>query len=154
MQSFKEYMKQYAGINHRFGDLAEDIQADEDFPDTTDYKEIYSYLSNSGACGDCLDTFLDAWRTYTERSKDQIMLYIAMLIDKLDALVDINWKIDNTLEDLAKFNSRIADALEYLGDDDDTSTLGAISANINNVVGINRRTGDGYFRAARTSEHN
>lgn len=47
-----------------FGDLADDIWDDMDFPAENTRKAILDYLERQHACHDCLRTFTRAWSSY------------------------------------------------------------------------------------------
>lgn len=42
--TFKEWCKQHQNEDTRIGDIASDILRDENFPDSSDYKVLYSYI--------------------------------------------------------------------------------------------------------------
>lgn len=85
-ESFKEYMKRYANIDHRFGDLACEIVYDDNYPNSDDLRENLNYLISRDAGTACFDTFCDAWVLYRTHPHDQTALYIAMLLEKFDML--------------------------------------------------------------------
>ena len=67
----------YFGKDNRFGDLANDIKASEDFPDTSnrslkeEKETITTYLYRKNACGACMDTFFDAFKRYARWVKQR-----------------------------------------------------------------------------------
>lgn len=122
--TFKEYMlDNYKGINHRFGDLAADIEADKDFPNTDDFKETFEHLTDNGACDACIETLIAAWAMYKSKKHDQLFLYMTMFMEKLDVLTGVNGQIADRL-------AHISQTLDYISDDDGDSTLGMISGNM------------------------
>lgn len=66
MPTFYDFViSRYLGKNSRLGDLAEDMKNDSRFPrGETNRGAIKHYLICCGACNDCIDTFLAAWRNY------------------------------------------------------------------------------------------
>lgn len=50
--------------NSRFGDLAQDVYYDSDFPITNNRGTIRRYLESRLACSECMDAFRDIWRRY------------------------------------------------------------------------------------------
>ena len=70
MITFYDFMMdRYRGKNNRFGDLAEDMERDPDFPrDTIDRETVRHYLASCLACADCMNTFSAAWRNYKKFS--------------------------------------------------------------------------------------
>ena len=84
--TFKDFIDRYQHINHRLGDLADDIALDDDFPESTDFYENLHYLTGKGVSQACIDTFFDAWAKYRKDPEDQTALYIAMLMEKIEIL--------------------------------------------------------------------
>ena len=68
MQSFKAWIKQYKGANSPFGDLANDIAIDKDFPNSNNYKILCDYLDNTIA----LKTLKKAWKYYKKQIDTKI----------------------------------------------------------------------------------
>ena len=66
MITFYEFVtNRYKGKNNRFGDLAYDMERDQDFPrKATDRETVRHYLASCLACTDCMETFSAAWRNY------------------------------------------------------------------------------------------
>ena len=66
MKTFRVWIRQFDGDNTAFGDLADDIKDDRNFPKINDYDEILSYLKRKNACSACIDTVKTAWMQYGE----------------------------------------------------------------------------------------
>lgn len=62
--NFKEWVLQYAGENSAFGDLANDISNDVNFPDSNSKEDIENYLEDCSACYPATVTFNEAWVQY------------------------------------------------------------------------------------------
>ena len=60
MQKFEVWIKQFQGANSPFGDLAGDIAADKNFPESNNYKILRNYLEHTAA----FNTFEIAWKHY------------------------------------------------------------------------------------------
>ena len=122
MDNFKTYMDQFVGVNHRFGDLASDIKRDQNFPEGSDFRHIYSHLMNTGASERTVDTFIEAWASYKKYPTDQAALHIAMMVQKLDSLTKEAGRIAKALETLADIQDpenpliSISDEVEGLSD--------------------------------------
>ena len=114
--TFKDFIDRYQHINHRLGDLADDIALDDDFPESTDFYENLHYLTGKGVSQACIDTFFDAWAKYRKDPEDQTALYIAMLMEKIDILTGVI--------------GHIADALEFMNDEDQQGPVQTIAANV------------------------
>ena len=62
-------VKNFLGMDNRFGDLAHDIAIDDRFPEEDSYDAIYDYLVyQCGACQCCIDVFRAVWKMYEERA--------------------------------------------------------------------------------------
>lgn len=62
--TFKTWIKQFQGENTPIGDLADDIQRDKNFPATSDFEKMTTYLINHNACDDCIREFAGAYIEY------------------------------------------------------------------------------------------
>ena len=60
MQQFKAWIKQFKGARSPFGDLAEDIALDGEFPKSNSYNVLRDYFQSTAA----FDTFETAWKHY------------------------------------------------------------------------------------------
>lgn len=120
--TFKDFINRYRHINHRLGDLADDIALDDEFPESTDYYENLHYLTSKGASKSCIDTFFDAWAKYRKNPENQTAIYFAMLMKKIDILTGVF--------------CRIADALEFMNDADQEGTMQTIANNVS-MNGVN-----------------
>lgn len=101
MSTFKDYMEQYNGVDHRFGDLANDIARDKDFPNSNDFYTNLQHLYSSGACSECIETFFDAWSMYHDRFKDNQSAYLALYTGKITDVLD---RIADSLEQMADYH--------------------------------------------------
>jgi len=61
MNEFAVWINQFKDAHSPFGDLANDIANDKNFPNTNDYNVLRTYLENTAALG----TFELAWQHYT-----------------------------------------------------------------------------------------
>lgn len=65
--SFKVFViTRYYGVDSPKGDLAEDILRDPNFTGSTQFKVIFDYLRQKGACSEALATFIDVYDEYIE----------------------------------------------------------------------------------------
>ena len=126
MTTFRDYIQIFEGIDHRFGDLADDIARDDSFPDSTDFYENLHYLLNAGANSDCINTFYDAWAYYRQHPSDTTAIYIAMLLAQIKNLTEVNARIADSVETLSDGLAdiedpcnpiiSIGDSIDYLAD--------------------------------------
>ena len=114
MTTFRDYIKTFAGINHRFGDLADDIAHDDSFPDSTDFQENLQHLQNAGASSNCINTFCDAWGFYRRYPSDPTAIYIAMLMARIENLTAVNARIADSIEALSDSLSDIEDLCDSI----------------------------------------
>lgn len=64
--SFKRWvLDKYLGKNNPKGDLAGDISEDRNFPDSSDFTVVASYLSGQHPCLACWEVFMKTWLEYT-----------------------------------------------------------------------------------------
>ena len=62
--TFKTWIKQFHGEDSTLGDLAEDIQRDNNFPSTNRLEKMLSHLIAQNACSDCIREFSGAYIEY------------------------------------------------------------------------------------------
>ena len=64
MKTFYTWLIKQENRNDPVGDLATDINRDENLPKKKNKKSLLDHLYNSGACFDCIDAFEEAWIEY------------------------------------------------------------------------------------------
>ncbi|MBF0709758.1 sterile alpha motif-like domain-containing protein [Gemella sp. GL1.1] len=65
MMTFKNWILEFIDVNLPIGDLAKDVNFDNNFPNTSDKEVISEYLQNQGAFKDALETFEHSWKLYS-----------------------------------------------------------------------------------------
>lgn len=123
MTTFKQFVKRYERINHRFGDLSDDITLDDDFPESTDFYTNLNYLTDRHVDQAVIETFYEVWAAYRQSPEDQITLYIALLMEKIDILIGVNGHIADALK-------AAAERLDIMTDLDAETPIGHIAANV------------------------
>ena len=99
--TFRSYMAQFYGIDHRFGDLAEDIARDDEFPDSCDFNVNMRHLTDKGVDSAVIDTFCASWasyKSYTEGNMPEITAYLAMGIKELKILTGVMGHVADSLK--------------------------------------------------------
>lgn len=62
-------IKNFLGMDNRFGDLAYDMARDDFFPEDDNYDAVYDYLVyQREASQECIDVFKAVWKMYEERA--------------------------------------------------------------------------------------
>lgn len=62
-------IKNFLGMDNRFGDLAHDMAIDDRFPEEDSYDAIYDYLVyQCDACQCCINVFKESWAMYRKES--------------------------------------------------------------------------------------
>ena len=64
--NFKEWITKFENLQTPYGDLARDIQADNNFIDSNDVEEIEYYLIQQNACVDCINVLHQVHTEYQE----------------------------------------------------------------------------------------
>lgn len=137
---YYDYISQFAGAEHPFGDLAIDIKAevesngepDEllDIYEGDSFSDIYDHLNMRGACKECVNTFVQSWAAYLKAEKKAInnpvpalILYQLSQLNKglehlhwLDQLEDMNCSLDDLNESMGDIQSLLFDVVEYRQD--------------------------------------
>lgn len=140
---YYDYIIQFAGIEHPFGDLAIDIktevesneEAEEilDIYENDSFSEIYDHLISCGASTDCINTFVQSWAAYLEAEKKAIndpipamILYqLSQLNNGLRHLENLHWldqldgiscSMDDLNESVGDIQSLLFDVVEYRKD--------------------------------------
>jgi uncharacterized protein YozE (UPF0346 family) len=70
--TFKEWIVLFKGVNQPIGDLAADVEADANFPETTEYGPIHAYLA-SKASQRVLDVFDECYAFYKASHLDEVV---------------------------------------------------------------------------------
>lgn len=67
-ETFLEYSKRFLNDSSSLGDLARDMQEDENKQnfDTTDKQAVYFYLQSKGACDSCIEAFREMSKLHRE----------------------------------------------------------------------------------------
>lgn len=63
---FRWIISEFADKDSSYGDLADDISVDYDFPAFANYEIIKEYLECHNACDEALQTFEEAWKLFEE----------------------------------------------------------------------------------------
>lgn len=64
MSFYTWMMKKHLDTEAPVGDLARDMEIDDEFPRDGGKGKIYLYLERCGACDGCMEAFKKAWREY------------------------------------------------------------------------------------------
>lgn len=62
--TFKTWIANFQGVDLPIGDLANDINGDDDFPDDDDFSDIYDHLMVKHCSREALETFVIVWNFY------------------------------------------------------------------------------------------
>lgn len=62
--TFKSWISNFKGVDLPIGDLAEDILADDDFPEYDSFTDIYDHIRGRRGNTPALDTFVTVWNFY------------------------------------------------------------------------------------------
>jgi uncharacterized protein YozE (UPF0346 family) len=114
MKTFKAWIKQFKGAYSPFGDLADDIISDNEFPKSNSYKTLRDYFGYSAAA----ETFEKAWKYYkgevdTKAAHYQLGLHLEfarMLLMSINCTPELNYLL------LGKQSSYLHDMQEKLID--------------------------------------
>ena len=88
--TYYDYITQFKGIEHPYGDLAADFGRDVESSENPDalldilegksFSDIYEHLVDSSASVKCMDTFVESWASYLQQEKKSISDPIPALI--------------------------------------------------------------------------
>ncbi len=88
--TYYDYITQFKGIEHPYGDLAADLEGEvksSENPDTMlgilegkSFSDIYEHLVDSSVSVKCMDTFVESWASYLQHEKKAISDPIPALI--------------------------------------------------------------------------
>lgn len=123
---YYEFITQFAGIEHPFGDLGEDIRKDVESgtdPDRLlnlfegdDFSDIYNHLVERGACQECVNTFIQSWAAWLDHEKKAMKDPLpALVLDRLSCLPDIAENIDIISDVAAEFSQFLYDVKKGKG---------------------------------------
>ena len=68
--TFKEWCKQHQNEDTRIGDIASDILRDENFPDSSDYKVLYSYIKSKTVYSEVFAAFRAAYKLFQKENNN------------------------------------------------------------------------------------
>lgn len=119
--TYYDYITQFKGIEHPYGDLAADFEWEVESSENPDilldilegksFSDIYEHLVDSNASVKCMDTFVESWASYLQQEKKAISDPIPALI--LYQLTQLNKGLGNLvhLEEMAENLDIISTAL-------------------------------------------
>lgn len=127
---YYDFITQFEGIEHPFGDLAADIktdvESDEDLLEIFEgdsFSDIYDHLINKKASKDSINTFVQSWAAYLEHEKKAMRDPLPALIlsrlshfdkglEALESLKDININLECINDSLAEISQSFYDVKE------------------------------------------
>lgn len=133
--TYYDYITQFKGIEHPYGDLAADFEWEVESSENPDilldilegksFSDIYEHLVDSNASVKCMDTFVESWAAYLQQEKRSIndpipalILYQLSQLNKgMEYLGCLNG-ISISAHMIRKSLERISDALEDWTDED------------------------------------
>ena len=128
--TYYDYITQFKGIEHPYGDLAADLEGEvksSENPDTVldilegkSFSDIYEHLIKNKASVKCMDTFVESWASYLQHEKrsisDPIPALILYQLSQLNKGLGNLVHIEEMAENLDIISTALAETSQILND--------------------------------------
>ena len=143
--TYFDYILQFAGIDHPFGDLASDIVSEvksNGYPTQEeaaeifegDFSDIYEHLKEHGACSGAIDTFIESWSAYRKHERDGFKNPVPFMI--ADQLKQLNKNLEYICDELRIHNDHTETISDALATSDGEAIADTIDRAVNCICDV------------------